>query len=277
MSMNSLRLQQIMVIAHHDPHFFDQLKAAPQQMRSRLGCSPLELQTIAAVDPRLFRVDNLRGDRLLKGLLDRFIVSLWNVLSDELFPQLRAFLSSDQFYRSVLRQTYVHQAFGVYLIEIFPQINRLVALEMAMEDVASIDANPSHLVGEIVLNPRVQLLDLPHGLLTLYLEARKTISASNLSGAEFLLTPGRLAFDPDQVRLGSGIEWVLVEPSNPVQIGGLSDSLAQILSFVKKPRSKEEVFTKLVEAGADPVECDALLKQFRSERWIVGQLFSPKP
>ena len=277
MSMDSLRMQQIMVIAHHDPHFFDQLNAAPQQMGSRLGCSPLELQTIAAVDPRLFRVDNLRGDRLLKGLLDRFAVSLWQVVSDDLFPRLRAFLSSERFYKSVIRQAYVHQAFAACLTESFPQVNHMVALEKAIEDVASINEGSSDVVGEVVLNHRVQVLDLPHGLLACYLEARKTISATALSGAEFLLAPGRPAFDSERLRRRGEKEWVLIEPSNPVQIGGVNDSLGQILNFVKKPRSKEEFFSKLVAAGAETVECEGLLKQFHSEQWIVGQLFSPKP
>ena len=275
--MDSLRMQQIMVIAHHDPRFFDQLNAEPQQMALRLECSPLELQTIAALDPRLFRVDNLRGDRLLKGLLDRFTVSLWQVLSNDLFPQLRAFLSSDQFYRSVLRQAYVHQAFAAYLTASFPQLHHLVMLEMAIEDVASIDENASDVVGEIVLNPRVQLLKLPHGLLARYLEARKMITATALSGAEFLLAPGQSALESKRLIHRDETEWVLIEPSNPVQIGELNDALGQILNFVKKTRSKAELVTKLVEAGAELVECEGLLQQFHSEHWIVGQLFSPKP
>ena len=241
----------------------------------RLGCTDADLAAIEAVDERLFRADALRGDRLLTGLCDRFPVSLWSVFTAGLFVQLRAFLSSDEFYAVLLENGYVHCAFARFLRRHFPGAEPQIKLESTIEDVASTIPANDGLNGEIYLNPALRLIYLPTGLLESYLAARREIQRTGLGGAAFLLSPelNRLELPPSFD--AQMTEAILVEPGMPVQVGGVNPALAKVLEYVKVPRSKAAVVALLKEEGADHGECDTLLNQFRGESWIKGQLFSP--
>ena len=273
--MNPIRLQKLVVLAHHDPAFLQNVKTDPSASARRWNCEVSELDMLLRLDPRLFRTDPLRGPRLLTGLLDRFPVTAWSLLSTELFPRLRSFVASDEFYNVVLHDGYLHQGFSRFLSRLFPDKCPLIELECALEDVKSCAFKTPQGLLEICIHPAVRLVRVPTGLLDTYLTARKTIEASNLGGAGFLLAPERSALSVAALA-EKGREHVLLEPGQPVRVGTVNASLAALLEFVKIPRTKAAVVQELIGHGVELNEVEDLLTQFYSESWITGQLFSPR-
>ena len=277
--MNPIRLQKMIVLALHDPTFQNHLdqsfSAVRTTMKERIGCTEDEWTALQSVDSRLFKSDALRGDRLLTGLCDRFPISLWSVLSPNLFVSLRSFLSSKEFYSVVLDDGYLHQGFAAFLGRVFPQHSAMIDLELALEDVSSTAQSFEPIAADVCIHPYIRLLHLPTGFLEHFLNARTMLQRTASSGASFLLDPSREPLDGPPFYESVNTEPVLVEPGIPVQIGGLNQSLATVLEYVKVPRSKEAVVGMLIQEGADAHECEALLQQFHSECWIMGQIFSP--
>ena len=277
--MNPIRLQKMVVLALHDPAFIHHLDqsfgAVSNTLKELIGCTQDEWAALQSVDRRLFKSDALRGDRLLTGLCDRFPITLWSVLSTDLFVSLRSFLSSEEFYSVVLDDGYLHQGFAAFLGRAFSKHTAMIELELAVEDVASKTQCFEPIAADVCIHPSIRLLHLSTGVLDYFLSARNTLEQTGLSGASFLLTPSRERLDGFQFTQSEDTEPVLVEAGTPVQIGVLNQALATVLEYVKVPRSKNAVVDLLLKEGADAHECDALLQQFHSESWIMGQIFSP--
>ena len=271
--MNASRIQRLILSLLHDSSFRSRLEDSPTRFETHYGCTAVEIEHVLSFDPRLFRADPLRSDRLLTGLLDLYPVSIWSVFERGVFVKLRAFFESVLFHQVIWERGLVHQSFGQYIIECFPTAAPYVALERAIEDARTVPRAVAVLDNQYVLNPSAHVLKMQTGYLDTLVEARARIAKTSMSGAAFLLQcTGPLAYPTVE----DTTEFILVEGGRTPSIGGISASLAEILMFVQIPRSHDQLVEQLVREGANESECSELIQDFLTNRWIKGQVFSPE-
>lgn len=272
-TMNSCRVQRLILSLLHDPSFRSQLEHNPTLFESRYECTRAEIEHVLSFDPRLFRADPLRADRLLTGLLDLYPVSIWSVFERGVFVKLRAFFESSLFHQVIWDRGLVHQSFGQYLTRCFPAAASFVQIECAVEDARTVPRDLIRSNGQYILNPSVHVLTMKTGYLDSWVAARALIAQTSMSGAAFLLEQTCPLTQPD---LENSSEFILIEGGSVPSVGGISASLAEVLMYLQTPRSFKQLVEQLMSEGADETECSDLIQDFITNRWIEGQVFSPE-
>lgn len=270
--MNAVRLQKLILSMLHDPAFRAQMRSDPKWIEQTYHCSSKELAHMQSFDERLFKADPMRAARLLTGLFDVYPVSIWSVLAPDVFPCLRAFFASQAFHRVIWEQGFLHQSFADYLTEHYPQAAQYVRLECGIEDTRHVQGVRTHAPYKYVLHHSARVLSVKVGYLETFATARAVVERSAGRAAEFLLNGPKPLSRPADVQ---SKEFVLIEGGSDPQIGGISESLGRLLTFLQTPRSYDELEQRLLFEGAELGECNDLILSFLTNRWIEGQVFSP--
>ena len=269
--MNSVRLQKLILSMLHDPYFRTRMLNESEWVEQTFNCRPTEIAHVLSFDERLQRADPMRADRLLTGLFDVYPVSVWSILTPHVFTNLRAFFQSEAFHRAIWDEGFVHHSFGAFLIERYPKAMQYVRLECAIEDTRHLRYGRRNDAGKYVLHHAVQILSIKLGYLETFAAARAAVQESDLGGAEFLLNMPEPINVPESTESN---EFVLVEGGETPKIGGVSNGLGRLLTFLQAPRNYNELTQCLVAEGAEIDECDDLILSFLTNRWIDGQVFT---
>ena len=256
----------------HDPAFRGRMENEPLWVERTFECRSEEIAHVLSFDERLYRADTMRADRLLTGLCDVYAVSIWSILAPHVFRHLRAFFASETFHRVIWDEGFLHRSFAHFLLEHYPQAAPYVRLECAVEDTRHTRYGRPDDADTYTLHHAARILSVQVGYLETFVEARAAIQNSGGSGAEFLLdTPAPIVTPTAK----EDCEFVLVEGGDPPKLGGVSNALGSLLTFLQTPRNYDELAQRLVLEGAEIDECRDLILGFLTNRWINGQVFTP--
>ena len=129
-----------------------------------------ELAHLRTFDPHLF--ERIESERVLTGLIDRFPMTLWSIMSVDLFSMLRAYFSSQAFYRVVLQDDFVHRGFAQFLQANYDVPEDWLQVELAFEDTKSRRANGNFAIGMLCTSPQIKVVHCRSSRLELFLRHR---------------------------------------------------------------------------------------------------------
>jgi hypothetical protein len=132
-------LQRALVVAMHDPGFAAALARDPDGALAPFGLGSAERAELAAIDPRAFAVDRLRGRRLLGTLVGELRASVAIALAEvRRLGFLEGFLAGPEFRAAVAADRSLVLALGGYLAAAraagrltSPALDGVLALELA--------------------------------------------------------------------------------------------------------------------------------------------------
>ena len=202
-------------------------------------------------------------------------MTLWSVMSVDLFSRLRAYFSSPAFYRVVLDNDFVHRGFARFLQRNYDVPEDWLQVELAFEDTKSRRANGDFAIGMLCTSPQIKVVHCRSSRLEIFLRHRSQIEAAGKSAAEFLLMREKVRLPcPTEANDESAVPF-LIEDHGESRISEISEGLAMLLDFCASQRTQAQVEAFMSEHGVEPTECRELLTEFLADGLLLGQLFTP--
>jgi hypothetical protein len=265
----SRTLQRVAVRMLHDPEFVTSVYSDPAAALADLALGPREWSWLTRSAPATWLTDPDRPSRVFEALRTEFPVAcaLAEVAGARREEMLRFFASPD-FHQAVQERRVLALSFGRWMIAQAKSgrlgkkpTAALAELELACAELRREPPRgrpPAGASDRLVLAPRVRLLRLPLGSLSLLEATRKSLQEGNS------LRRSRLA--------GRQWEWVLVElqgEQGALQLGAVPAELAELLLAASTETSQTELLKRAVDLGASPEEAPDVVQSIVEDGLLV--------
>lgn len=267
--MSHVALQRVVVRMLFDPPFAELVYRDPDRALAWLDLTGAEREWLRRPDARAYRTDPMRRARTLTGLLEEYPASA--ALAGDA-RALDAFFSTTTFHRCIQDGGSLADAFGIWLRgaatpDRSPWMSPVLRLEWSIAALrrrrpARLDAGP-----RLVLDPRVDLLELPAGTLECY---GSMLGALGAKPVEALLTgniPAAPATPP-----GSAPETALVrvDARDSASAEVLPEALFALLAFARTPRTRPDLLDEARRLGAEADDAAEIVDGLVNEGILVA-------
>ena len=274
----SARLQHLIVRMLHDPKLLAAVYADPELALRDEGLDPDERTMLLAVDRRAYAVDSERAERVLSALIEEYVVSALALFHDGYtLDHLRTFFASLLFHRAVNTDQSLASAFGEHLATLAasPRARALVTFERALAQQRRSPPRPTWRIGSapraakvarspeparITRAPHVASVALARGTLAAWNAAKSALQPEPL--VRLLDAPPPLT-DVDN----DSTEYVLLERAElgNIEVSDIDVALHRLLELATQPRTYDELFAQLEQAGVEEAQQDGIISDLMSE------------